>query len=175
MSDDGGWDDLFGDEDVPAQMAEDFARAAEESRQAMNLSISADDWVPAAREVVKESSPEPIDDVTGLFGDDKQFHPAWQHWKGMPEFHMENLTPDSTLVVKFRTPEARADFAEKIGLVIRKEEPRGVWYPKIEIAHFWDKRYRDATAETPDANDAPILSEDDEPDEVEDETDEEIV
>jgi hypothetical protein len=76
------------------------------------------------------------------------------------------------LVVKFRTPEDREEFARVIGRTIRKEESRGIWYPNIVIAHFWDKRYRDANAETID--DAPVVSEDDEV-EDEPELDEEVM
>lgn len=113
------------------------------------------------------ASEQESSDALTLFGSPDQFHVAWQHWNGMPEFHMDDLRPDSTLVVKFRTPEDREAFAKAIGKTVRKEEPRGIWYPEIVIAHFWDKRYRDAAAETID--NTPILSEADEP---EDEADE---
>lgn len=171
-----GWDDLFGDEDVPAKMAGDFARAAQEG-SGLNLSISPDAWSAAVSGATIEPAPEPEEqpradetttsdesDAGGLFGSDDQFHVAWKHWNGMPEFHMDDLRPDSTLVIKFRTPEDRESFASllrsNVGIEVRKEEPRGIWYPKIVIAHFWDKRYRDVNAETVD--NTPIVSEADE-------------
>lgn len=143
----GGWDDLFDPAPEPPEPALD----------------SQPEEQPVADETTQ---PDDTDGLT-LFGDPDQFHVAWQHWNGMPEFHMDDLRPDSTLVVKFRTPEDREAFAKAIGKTVRKEEPRGIWYPEIVIAHFWDKRYRDAAAETID--NTPILSEADEP---EDEADE---
>lgn len=83
----------------------------------------------------------------GLFGEDEQFHRAWQHWEGMPEFVMEDQQPDSEVVVKFRRPEDRKAFAELIGQPIERwRAGAGLWWPPIEIGHYWDKRYRDAEA-----------------------------
>ncbi len=134
-----GWDDLFAPAPTPA------------SEQA-----------PDSVGQPETDGSETSDDTDGLtlFGDHDQFHVAWSHWNGMPEFHMDDLRPDSTVVVKFRTPEDREAFAQLIGRPLRKEESRGIWYPNIEIAHFWDKRYRDETA-TPVDN-KPVLSEADE-------------
>jgi hypothetical protein len=107
--------------------------------------------------VASEPSVQESSDALTLFGAPEQFHVAWQHWNGMPEFHMDDLSPDSTLIVKFRTPEDREAFAALIGRTIRREESRGIWFPEIRIAHFWDKRYRDATAVPVD--NTPVLSE----------------
>jgi len=150
---DGGWSDLWSDpvpDPPPIEERVDWDVVSE----ALDASVGQ----PATgASDVQESS-----DALTLFGSPDQFHVAWSHWNGMPEFHMDDLHPDSTLVVKFRTPDDREDFAKAIGREIRKEETRGIWYPNIVIAHFWDKRYRDSAAETTD--NAPILSEADEVD-----------
>lgn len=150
---DGGWDDLF--DPAPEPDPVEYAPASVE------------------QPVSDETSASDEADALTLFGSPDQFHVAWQHWNGMPEFHMDDLRPESTLVVKFRTAEDRAAFAKLLGREIRKEESRGIWYPNIVIAHFWDKRYRDADAAVVD--DTPILSEADEPDdEAEALTDEQL-
>lgn len=166
----GGWDDLWSDPvpDPPPVM--ERVKASDETSE----TTTRDEPAPDRQEQpeTEPSSDDARDDGMTLFGDPGQFHIAWSHWNGMPEFHMDNLHPDSTLVVKFRTPEDREEFARVIGRTIRKEESRGIWYPNIVIAHFWDKRYRDANAETID--DAPVVSEDDEV-EDEPELDEEVM
>lgn len=151
----GDWDDLWSNPvpDPPPVLERD---------ETTTLDAPAPDRLEQPE--TEPSGEDERDDGMTLFGDPGQFHIAWSHWNGMPEFHMDNLHPDSTLVVKFRTPEDREDFARVINRTIRREEPRGIWYPNIVIAHFWDKRYRDANAETID--DTPVVSE---TDEVEDE------
>jgi hypothetical protein len=157
---DGGWDDLF----------EDPAPATPPMRERVDWADVQASLAPVAPDRLEQpetgaDAQEEMSDALTLFGSPDQFHVAWQHWNGMPEFHMDDLSPDSTLVVKFRTPEDREAFAQLIGRTIRKEESRGIWYPGIVIAHFWDKRYRDETAETTD--NTPILSEAEEVDDEE--------
>jgi hypothetical protein len=165
---DGGWDDLWSDPvPDPPPMKErvewDVVSAAL-AGETSAPETSAPDRLEQPE--TGETSVQDESDGLTLFGSPDQFHVAWQHWNGMPEFHMDNLHPDSTLVVKFRTPEDREAFAKVIGRTIRKEESRGIWYPNIVIAHFWDKRYRDSAAETID--NTPILSEADEVDDEDD-------
>ena len=150
----GGWDDLWSDP-VPEPSPTSDTPASEE------------------QPVSDETNASDDTDALTLFGSPDQFHVAWQHWNGMPEFHMDDLRPESTLVVKFRTAEDRAAFAQLLGREIRKEESRGIWYPNIVIAHFWDKRYRDAAAETID--NTPILSEADEPEDEADALDDDTL
>lgn len=84
----------------------------------------------------------------GLFGDLNQFHHAWQQWKGMPEFLQENLMPKYTVEVKFATDEDRESFAELIGQpVSRWRSGTRIWYPPRAINHYWQTRYRDASAD----------------------------
>lgn len=155
---DGGWDDLFEDPAPdPPPMSE---RIEWDKVRASLATIYAPEPDRLEQPETGAIEQEERDDTLTLFGSPDQFHVAWQHWNGMPEFHMDDLSPDSTLVVKFRTPEDREAFAKLIDRPIRKEETRGIWYPAIVIAHFWDKRYRDETAETTD--NTPILSEADE-------------
>jgi hypothetical protein len=171
----GGWNDLWSEPAPDPPPIRERIEWSEVSRALAGVETGAPDASEPDRlgqpETGAPGEQETSDGLT-LFGDPAQFHVAWSHWNGMPEFHMDNLHPDSTLVVKFRTPEDREEFARVIGRTIRKEESRGIWYPKIEIAHFWDKRYRDANAETTD--DTPILSEDEEV-EDEDELDPEVM
>lgn len=163
----GGWDDLWSNPAPDPPPIRERVEWSEVSRALAGVETSAPDASEPDRlgQPETDASPEQeSSDGMTLFGDPAQFHVAWQHWNGMPEFHMDNLHPDSTLVVKFRTPEDREEFARVIGRTIRKEESRGIWYPNIVIAHFWDKTYVDESAGTLDGE--PVLSEDDE---VEDE------
>ena len=163
---DGGWDDLLDPApDPPAiveriEWTEVYASLTERivvSRASMDRLVDC-----IGLPVTDETSASDDTDGLTLFGDHDQFHVAWSHWKGMPEFHQDDLKPESELVVKFKTAEAREEFARLLGREIRREEPRGIWFPKIEIAHFWDKRYRDETATTAVTDAPPELTEADE-------------
>lgn len=50
-------------------------------------------------------------------------------WKGMPEFEQDDLLPDFTLTIKFRTKEDKLSFGEVIGQNVT-EKTKGLWYPK---------------------------------------------
>jgi len=105
------------------------------------------DWLDAEweDEPVAEG---PVPGQIGVFGDDNDFKVAWQEWKSMPEFAQNDLQAWGTCVVKFRTPEDRQVFAELIGQPLRGwRAGAGIWFPAIEIGSYWDKRYRDASAE----------------------------
>jgi len=90
---------------------------------------------------------EPEQSGEGLFGPDGQFHKDWQYWHGMPEFVSGNLEPEAEITVKFRTLDDVKRFGELISQPVRYPMPQGIWYPEREIEHYWDKRYRDASAD----------------------------
>ena len=83
--------------------------------------------------------PEEVPGQVAMFSD-ADVHKARQHWKQMPEFVAEDLTPYRQLIVNFAT---RADL-DRFALAI--EQPigpkvRSIWYPEAEIGRFADKRY----------------------------------
>jgi hypothetical protein len=78
--------------------------------------------------------------------------PKWKDtWKGMPEYEHRDLTPTETVYVHFRNLKDRHDFEKLVGQRIIKYAggPGTIWYPKIEIGRFADKRYESAEPVNP--------------------------
>jgi hypothetical protein len=90
---------------------------------------------------------EPVEGQVELFGDPAQFHGAWRYWDRMPQFSQKDLEPVSSTVVKFISEADRQRFAELMEQSVRAIEPRGIWFPKMEIGRYWDLRYRDASSD----------------------------
>lgn len=90
----------------------------------------------------------PVGDTTTMFGSDDDFREAHQHWRGMPEFHQEDLQPFSSVMIHFASLEDQRAFGRLIGQTIRQSGRKmaSYWYPKAAIGVFADKRYRDASA-----------------------------
>lgn len=88
-----------------------------------------------------------------LFGDDREFHTAWQEWGGMPEMVQRDIRPFGSVTVHFATDADRRAFERLIGQEVILPSLRGVWYPKQVIGRFVDKRYRDAAV--PAGDDVP--------------------
>ncbi len=63
-----------------------------------------------------------------------------EEWRGMPEFDQRDKTAFRSLQVHFQSQEAVDRFAE---LIMQKitSNTRFVWYPRIEIETYADKRY----------------------------------
>jgi hypothetical protein len=68
------------------------------------------------------------------------------HWRGMPEFVQDDLTPFKTIYVHFENQEHLDAFAELVGQIITPKT-RSIWYPKREKARHAEE-YIDAEAET---------------------------
>ena len=77
-----------------------------------------------------------------LFGDLSQFDSWRKEWKDMPEFKMKNLKPFQSINVHFESEKDRDEFARIVGQEIRTTT-KSIWHPKLQIAHFMDKRYID--------------------------------
>ena len=65
-----------------------------------------------------------------------------EHWQGMPEYVMEDLTSFKSIVVHFASQEDVNKFAELIGQKITPKQP-STWFPQAEIRRYADKRYYD--------------------------------
>jgi hypothetical protein len=63
-----------------------------------------------------------------------------EHWKGMPDFHQEDLMPWKTVSVHFECIEDMESFAELVGQKIG-DRTKSIWHPEAETAHMKDKRY----------------------------------
>lgn len=63
-----------------------------------------------------------------------------KEWKGMPEFHQEDLEPVSQIIVSFSSEENRNAFANLIGQKITAST-KSIWYPKVEIDEVKHLRY----------------------------------
>ena len=60
-------------------------------------------------------------------------HETWEeHWKGMPEFELQDLTPFQSIIVHFRNKENCQAFAKLINQTIR-DKTKYIWYPKAKI------------------------------------------
>lgn len=79
----------------------------------------------------------------GLFGSDTDFHRVWTEWRGMPEFKQEDLEPFDSIQVHFPDEAAMVAFEKIVGQRIQRGSMRtaAVWYPKMGIGGYSDKRY----------------------------------
>lgn len=56
----------------------------------------------------------------------------WEkEWKGMPEYHIQDLTSFSSLIVHFKSKADRDAFAELLQQRITNKT-KTLWYPKLE-------------------------------------------
>jgi hypothetical protein len=79
----------------------------------------------------------------GILFDDFDDLDWWKkEWQNMPEFIMDDLTSFQSVHVHFETIESREEFSELIEQNITSQT-RSLWYPKIGITTFYDKRYID--------------------------------
>ena len=65
-----------------------------------------------------------------------------KEWKDMPEFEMEDLSPEQSIIVHFETLEDRDNFSKLLDQTITSET-KSIYYPKLEITRYVDKRYTD--------------------------------
>lgn len=70
---------------------------------------------------------------------------AAEEWVGMPEFNQEDKRAFRTLQVHFATDKDVQDFAQLVGQTIT-EKTRFLWYPRIIIETYADKRYESTDA-----------------------------
>lgn len=65
-----------------------------------------------------------------------------KEWKDMPEFHMEDIRSEHSVIVHFETKSDRDKFARLLNQKITSST-KSLWYPKIKIERFMNKRYID--------------------------------
>ena len=87
---------------------------------------------------VPKAAAEP--EQPALFDKGEWWH---EHWKGMPEYISEDLTPLRTIYVHFEKLEDVDAFSKLINQRIGPKV-QSIWYPEAEIGRFADKRYIDA-------------------------------
>jgi hypothetical protein len=63
-----------------------------------------------------------------------------EHWKGMPEFIQNDLSPYKYIKINFKSLEAMKAFSELIGQTITMNT-RSIWFPKAKIGKIVDKKY----------------------------------
>ena len=61
-------------------------------------------------------------------------------WEGMPEFKQEDKTPQKQIIVSFKNEKDMQLFSELIGQKLTNKT-KSIWYPKVEIEKYMDKRY----------------------------------
>jgi len=70
---------------------------------------------------------------------------AWrEHWKEMPEYKHDDLTPWNSVIIHFDSREGMQALSRILGQTLT-EKTQSIWFPKAEIGRMVDKRYRDAT------------------------------
>lgn len=75
----------------------------------------------------------------GLLFDDA---PAWvDQWAGMPTFEQKDLESAQVVKVHLKNADDRRAFAVAMGQSVTPNT-RAIWYPKAEIGHFADRRYK---------------------------------
>ena len=63
-----------------------------------------------------------------------------KEWHGMPEFVQENKEPIKQLIISFRNYDDYKEFSKLINQPLTKKT-QSVWFPKVEIEKYMDKRY----------------------------------
>ena len=82
------------------------------------------------------------DEQESLFGDLEQFEFWRKEWKDMPEFKMEDLTPEFSIKVNFETIEDVKRFSRLVRQTINSTT-KSIWFPEVRITRFMNKRYID--------------------------------
>jgi len=82
------------------------------------------------------------DEQESLFGDLEQFEFWRKEWKDMPEFKMEDLTPEFSIKVNFETIEDVKRFSRLVRQTINSTT-KSIWFPEVRITRFMNKRYVD--------------------------------
>jgi hypothetical protein len=77
---------------------------------------------------------------TALF-EDAEVHKAWEHWRGMPEYRHEDLTPWRSITVHFQSKADWDAFALLVEQPMNLKTTKSIWYPPAEIGRLADKRY----------------------------------
>lgn len=85
---------------------------------------------------------EPVAGQETLFGSADAFHRNYEEWQGMPAYEGDDQTATLQILVSFRTPEDRLEFARVIGQPITAFT-RALWFPKAEWDETRDLRWRE--------------------------------
>lgn len=83
----------------------------------------------------------PVEGQETLFGSEDAFHRHYVEWEGMPAYDGDDKTATLQILVSFRTPEDRIEFARLIGQPITAFT-RALWFPKAEWDETRDLRWR---------------------------------
>ncbi len=93
-------------------------------------------------EIEQELTPEQLAERERLQPALFDVAPDWkEHWQGMPDFKQADLKPKQSLLVHFKNDEDRHAFSRLLGQTIT-DATKFVWYPKAEIGHYADKRFK---------------------------------
>lgn len=79
-------------------------------------------------------------DIAQAYGANSDVIDVNAEWSGMPEFISEDKTAFRSIVVHFPNQEAVDSFAGAVNQQIT-DKTRFLWYPRIEIERYADKRY----------------------------------
>ena len=73
----------------------------------------------------------------------KSVDPEWKkHWKGLPEYFCDDLTPIRQILISFKSEEDIQKFSELMQQTIT-DRTKSIWYPKEEIDAVEHLRYVD--------------------------------
>lgn len=69
-----------------------------------------------------------------------EYEPWREHWKEMPEFSQEDLSPAYSVIVNFASLTDLEAFSRLIAQRVGPKT-RSIWYPEAEIGRYANKRY----------------------------------
>ena len=104
-------------------------------------------FTPTSTQEAKEEARKTIE--TEVVGEGKQVAlidvgEKWEeHWRGMPEFVQENLTPYKSITVHFEKRKDMETFAKLVAQRITLDT-KSIWYPEDEGNDFSKMRYVDS-------------------------------
>lgn len=99
--------------------------------------------LPIEHKELEDDDKEVIDKRQLTFGYISEIREQWRdEWQDMPEFEHEDLTPYRTVYVHFESEEDIQSFAKLVDQKVF-DTTKFIWYPKVKIWRYMDKRYVD--------------------------------
>lgn len=84
------------------------------------------------------------DEENRLLFSEEELTPWLAEWQNMPEYSIEDLAPQFSVIINFICAADVEDFGRLIGQNLRASNGRqlqSLWYPEQEIGRMMNKRY----------------------------------
>ena len=83
--------------------------------------------------------------MTDQLFEEEEIVPWKKEWKDMPEYSLEDLSPQFQIIINFSCAEDVRDFSNLIGQNITPNcgrQLQSIWIPEQEIGRMVNKRYK---------------------------------